>query len=108
MNRDSSSGIEELAEQPSKAALEAPAAPHLDPADYSEDMAGFDMTEEQKREFLEILWSIMRSFAEMGFTVDLCGQLFGGFNEAAGLESDRVESNGSTKSEKPAGKESSP
>lgn len=83
-------------------------APVLDPADYADDMAGFEMTEEQEREFLETLWAIMRSFAEMGFTVDVCGQLFGEFNDAAeaGVDLER-----STKTEMPsvqAGNESAP
>lgn len=32
---------------------------------------------DQQRELLETLWSIMRSFVELGFTVDVCGQVFG-------------------------------
>ena len=57
-------------------------APELDPADYLPDMEGFAMTEAQKIELLETLWSIMRSFVEMGVdiaSVDPCGQIFGDF-----------------------------
>lgn len=108
MHMNTTDGFVSQAERPAKETLKTSTAPLLDPTDYAEDMEAFDMTDEQKQEFLEILWSIMRSFAEMGFTVDLCGQLFSGFNEAARLDSDGVESEDSTKSEKPAGKESSP
>ncbi|MBI1290180.1 hypothetical protein GC173_02905 [bacterium] len=58
-------------------------APALDLSDYAADMAEFDMTEDQKREFLEILWSIMGHFARLGFSVDVCGLIFGEFNEAS-------------------------
>lgn len=57
-------------------------APEMDPADYLGDMDGFDMTEAQKIALLETLWSIMRSFVEMGVDVasaDPCGQIFEGF-----------------------------
>ena len=111
MHIDDRNGLEKLADRPVRAGARAPAVPALDPADYAEDMAAFDMSEDQKREFLETLWSIMRAFAEMGFSVDLCGQLFAGFNEAAGAERDGVEFDHSTQKEKPsakAGKESSP
>jgi len=57
-------------------------APELDPADYLADMEGFDMTEAQKIELLETLWSIMRAFVEMDVDVgeaDPCGQIFGDF-----------------------------
>lgn len=61
-------------------------APELDPADYLADMEGFAMTEAQKIELLETLWSIMRSFVEMGVDVgeaDPCGQIFGDFVRAS-------------------------
>lgn len=58
-------------------------APRLDPSDYLEDMSEFDFSEAQKQELLETLWSIMGSFARMGFNVDLCGLIFEGFNEAS-------------------------
>ena len=88
--------------------LKAPPTPQFDLADYAQDMANFAMTEDKQREFLETLWSIMRSFAEMGFMVDICGQLFEGFNEAAIPDSGGVGWSDPTNAEKPAGKESSP
>lgn len=69
-----------------------PSPPELVAEDYLGDMDGMEMTEEQKREFLETLWSIMRAFAELGFEYDVCGQLFGEFNEAAGPNDIDVES----------------
>jgi hypothetical protein len=48
----------------------------LDPAEYMDELASFDMTEAQKLELLQTLWSIMGSFVELGFTVDICEQLF--------------------------------
>lgn len=84
-------------------ARKAPEPPQLDPADFADDLAEFLLTEEQERAFLETLWSIMRRFAEMGVSVDLCGQLFGEFNEAAETAPIVVESGHSTKLEKPSG-----
>ena len=52
-----------------------PASLQFDPAKYRAEVDGFDITEEQKQELLLTLWSIMRSFVELGFTVDLCGAL---------------------------------
>ena len=56
---------------------------------YLPELDGLDITEAQKRELLEILASIMRSFVELGFSTDICGQIFGAFNEVA--EGDPVE-----------------
>lgn len=49
-----------------------PASLPFDPARYRAEVDGFDITDEQKDELLTTLWSIMRSFVELGFTVDLC------------------------------------
>lgn len=62
---------------------EEASAPVLDAAEYIDDLSELDLTEEQKRELLEILWSIMRTMVELGVSVDLCGQLLEGFNELA-------------------------
>lgn len=53
-----------------------PAALELDVAKYLPEMEGFDMTEAQKIEMLQVLWEIMRAFVELGFTTDICGQIF--------------------------------
>lgn len=57
------------------AASPVPASLDLDASKYSAELEDFEMTEDQKRELLETLWSIMRSFVELGFSVDVCGAL---------------------------------
>ncbi|WAP67688.1 hypothetical protein [Jiella pelagia] len=49
----------------------------LDADAYMSELDGFDMTEAQKRELLQTLWSIMRSFVDLGFEVDICAAVFG-------------------------------
>lgn len=44
--------------------------PPFDPAEYSEFVEDFDMTEEQKNEFLLALWHIMAAFVDLGFGVN--------------------------------------
>lgn len=61
-----------------------PGAPAFDPADYRADLADMKMSEAQETELLQILWSMMGSFARMGIETDVCGLIFEGFNEAAG------------------------
>ncbi len=48
----------------------------LDHAKYAPMIEGFDISEAQGRELLETLWSIMCAMVEMGFTVDICAQIF--------------------------------
>lgn len=55
-----------------------PASLQLDPAKYRAEVDDFDITEAQKQELLLTLWSIMRSFVELGFSVDVCGALSAG------------------------------
>ena len=55
----------------------------LDPSKYLGDMDDFDVSDEQKLALLEALWSVMRSFVELGFSLKDCGQLTDIFNEAA-------------------------
>lgn len=50
---------------------------------YRSYLAEFSLTEEQERELLETLWSIMRMFVETGFSVEHCGQLLDEFNDLA-------------------------
>lgn len=53
-------------------------APRLDPEKYADDIREFDFTEDQAREFLETMWSIMMMLADLGLGVDAvslaCGQ----------------------------------
>lgn len=51
--------------------------------EYRADLAGFCLTDAQEAELLGALWTIMGSFARMGFAVDACGLIFGEFNEAS-------------------------
>ncbi|MCW2308829.1 hypothetical protein [Rhodobium gokarnense] len=50
----------------------------LDVALYEHMLADSDLTEDQKREFLETLWSIIVGFVDLGFGIDpvglACGQ----------------------------------
>ena len=69
----------------------------MDPAEYMDDLAEFDMTEAQKLELLQTLWSIMGACVELGFTTNICEQIF----ESAGLtdsdSADGVNSGDNTK-----------
>lgn len=49
-----------------------PARPvlRLDVSLYEKHLAGSDMTEEEKRAFLETLWSIIVGFVDLGFGID--------------------------------------
>lgn len=62
----------------------------VDLARYRADLTELRLSEEQERELLETLWSIMSSFVEMGFSVDVWGLLFEEFNDASATDSDRV------------------
>ncbi len=80
----------------------APAALELDLAEYAPYVADFDMTEDQKRELLETLWTIMAHFVAMGFDVgkaDICGQIFPDFNAASANGRDGVDSSRSSATE---------
>ncbi|PUB90896.1 MAG: hypothetical protein DBP01_05225 [gamma proteobacterium symbiont of Ctena orbiculata] len=55
--------------------LSAPGEPAVkplacDPEKYREYLDEFDCSEEEQTELLQILWSIMAAFVEMGFGVD--------------------------------------
>ena len=52
----------------------------FDPARYRAELGTFDLTEAQQHELLLTLWSIMRSFVELGFTADICTALLNGFD----------------------------
>ena len=52
-----------------------PASLSFDPSKYRAEVDQFDITEAQKQELLITLWSIMRSFVELGFNVDICAAL---------------------------------
>lgn len=64
----------------------------LDVERYRPDIAEFNLTEKQEVELLQTLWSIMRTFVEMGFSHDNCEKLMEIFNETAEFdeENDRL------------------
>lgn len=81
----------------------APApALELKPAAYLSDLDGIDISEREKTELLETLWSIMRTFVELGFEAETCEQILA----CAGLipeeESDGAIIPPSTSGEKPS------
>ncbi len=51
------------------------AALQFDSDKYRSEVEQFDITEAQKQELLATLWSIMRGFVELGFSVDVCAAL---------------------------------
>lgn len=61
----------------------------IDLNQYRADLAEFALTEDQERELLETLWTIMSSFVDLGFSVDVCGLLFDEFNHVSAAESVR-------------------
>lgn len=51
-------------------------APELDVERFRPYLAELELSEDQERQFLEALWSIMLTFVELGFGVDSVQQLF--------------------------------
>lgn len=52
--------------------------------DYASDLCDLEISEDQKRELLETIWSIMRLFAEFGYSYDVGGRaVIEIFNRAA-------------------------
>lgn len=49
----------------------------VNPSAYADEIAEMNISEDQARELLATLWEIMRDFVELGFTADICGQIFG-------------------------------
>lgn len=61
-------------------------------AEYLADLSDMDLSEAQKVELLQVLWSIMARFVQMGFSLDLCGQLVQRFNLMSMQTGDQIES----------------
>lgn len=76
--------------------------PAFDAADYHADLADMKLSEAQETELLQILWSMMGSFARMGVEADVCGLIFEGFNEAADPASANAMLADSTQKETPS------
>ncbi|MEJ0017574.1 MAG: hypothetical protein WDN25_13610 [Acetobacteraceae bacterium] len=71
----------------------------LDVEKYRPYVEAFDLSEAQKVELLTTLWSIMRSFVEMGFSVNLCDPIIENFKSAATAPADGVQSEDTATSE---------
>lgn len=78
-----------------------PGAPVFDPEEYRADLADMALTETQEIELLQILWPMMGFFARVGIETDVCGLIFEGFNEAAGVVAGDATLVHSTKKETP-------
>lgn len=83
-------------ENPTLTAPPAPFEPDIEK--YLDHLDDFAMSDDQKRELLEALWSIMRSFVELGFDVKACGQFLKSFNSASDESPDGVECSDPTNS----------
>lgn len=66
----------------------------IDPAKYASHVAHFDMTEAQQMELLRCLLIIVRGFVELGFTGNICEQIFGDSESASPPSSGDVKSLG--------------
>lgn len=111
MSEDKLNGLRDLENQELEHEMTRPHGLELDTGDYLPEMEDFDMTEAQKIELLETLWSIMRTFVELGFQADICGQIFGESQSSNLPLADNIQSSHSTIRETPLegnGKESSP
>ena len=74
-------------------------------------MEDIELSEEQKREFLGVIWNILLHFVNMGFDlreVDICGQLLDGFNECAVGDTEGVGSKPAINTEKSDDREGTP
>lgn len=91
MSKDIPTGLPQLADHYTGAVSPMPTALDLDPGKYLTDLSDFDITEAQKMELLQTLWSIMRAFVDLGFEVDICEQLLGESEKISGDALDSVD-----------------
>lgn len=61
----------------------------MDSSDYAEELEAFNLPKDLERELLETLWSIMCSFVELGFDVDIL-QLFVPGKDSDGVKSEET------------------
>ena len=87
--------------QPALQAIEASAASaervlRVDVEEFQHHLDGANLTDEEKRQYLEAVWSIIVSFVDLGFGVhpvqQACGQLASAASSAAAPEPDAVDS----------------
>ncbi len=74
------------------------APPQLNPDDYREELAEFDLTEEQENELLQTLWHIMSTFVDIGWGVDTVQMFLPDLFEKAGADSGNLIDSKNTKS----------
>lgn len=69
---------------------------NLDAQRYLGHLDAFDLSDAEKVELLQTLWTILRAFVDLGFNADACGQLLKsiGFNETGDI--DALNSSGET------------
>lgn len=72
------------------------APPALNPDDYREELAEFDLTEEQEKELLQTLWHIMSTFVDIGWGVDTVQMFLPGLFENTGADSGKFISSKNT------------
>lgn len=75
MGNDKLTGLSELAEPHGEVGSASLPALGLDASKYLPEMGEFEISDAQKIELLQTLWSIMRSFVELGFDMNICEQL---------------------------------
>jgi hypothetical protein len=92
MNNDKLDGFGDAADLADNTLAARPAALELAAAKYRADVEEFEMTDAQKAELLETLWSIMRSFVELGFSVNICEQILENAGAVSGGAPDGVKS----------------
>ncbi|MEW8052896.1 MAG: hypothetical protein AB2809_21275 [Candidatus Thiodiazotropha sp.] len=73
----------EAHDSPPKTKIEAVPPLQLDPEEYRDYLAAFDLTETQQNELLETLLHILRTFVEIGFGLDPVQNIFSGIVEKA-------------------------
>lgn len=99
MSMDDLDGLNGVAERSSVPPIQ------FDPAKYLPEVEALDLSEAQKIELLQTLFSIMQTFVDLGFdvgAVDVCGQVFQEFNNATNGVLDGVESSSSSATERNA------
>jgi len=72
----------------------------IDPANYMEHVAHFDLTEAQKLDLLQSLLIVVRGLVELGFTGNICEQIFGNSIIALPSDSVAIDSRGNDKEER--------
>lgn len=78
----------------------------LDASEYLPELAEFELSDEQANELLQTLWSIMRTFVELGFEYNICEQLLADSDKLSDGGSNGVNCLPSTVTEMPSGKRS--